>query len=125
MLKMENFAAQVCGMAPTAPDLSGLEDFEYSIEDLNLRCYMDYYEAENNGDVCRSAAARAYLIYAYAGTVDVYALIELAPGLKEKIEAAYLDSLIKKDAEEIANFNLDMSQKLAEDRAWERAKEFA
>ena len=95
-LNMVNFAAAVCGFAPANQnDLDGLVDHEYVMPcGLVLRCYLEHAEAiTNGGDAHPDAKERVWLVYAFAGTVDVFELVEQAPGLQDKIEAAALKAI--------------------------------
>ena len=98
-INMANFAAKVCGIAPVdQPDLLGLLEHTYTTDEhLSLRCYLEHDEGvDGGGDAHPDASEKVWLVYAFAGAVDVFELVEKVPGLQAKIEAEVLASLKRK-----------------------------
>lgn len=83
---------------PATPDLSGLIVHTYTTDEhLSLRCYLEHDDAiDGGGDAHPDSKERVWLVYAFAGAVDVFELVEKVPGLQAKIEAEVLASLKRK-----------------------------
>ena len=100
-IDMTKFAAQVCGMAQPgrdyqamqkSPDLDGLFDHEYTTSSgLTLRCYLEHESGIDATDVSQGYKSRVYLIYAFAGVVDVAEV--LAPDVVGLIETEALKAI--------------------------------
>lgn len=87
-LDMSKFAAQVCGIKPIKRPKS-TETFLYSIEDIELRCEMDYEPAGGDGWNEPRYDAQATLCEAWCGTTDILAL--LTEEHRTEIEIAFLE----------------------------------
>lgn len=128
-MDMVNFAAQVCGMAqpgrdfvemPDSKDFSGLIHYTHTTDNgLVLKCWLEHEDAvTGGGDAHPDTGAKVWLVYAFAGLVDVFELVEQVPGLKDKIEAEALKSM-KMDQ---WNVEYDRGEQRAQDRAdWSAA----
>jgi hypothetical protein len=82
-------------------DLSDLIEYRFSTDTgFTLLCYLEHDAAiYGGGDAHPSSNEQVWLVYAFAGSTDVFELVEKVPGLQAKIEAEALADLQRKAKE--------------------------
>ena len=96
-IDMASFAAQVCGMKPAKRPKS-TTTFLYTIEDIELRCEMDYEPGGGDGWDEPRYEADATVCEAWVGTTDILALLNEEQ--RTAIEIAFLEEEPEYDGDE-------------------------